>query len=802
MASKVYGAFMNQNSPLKFTALLSVLMALGLALPKAYAGEDVPPPTTADVTNAIKQLRSETWGEREAAMDALRKMGPAALPALEELQKEKELDPELAWRVRTLVASIGLTSRATMQFSLDDLLKNFSEQSAPEKIQTLSTMAQRVGSACVPILAELLEKADEPAEVRAAAIRQLAWLEVDPKFLPVLVKYYKGASDEEKPEVLWTISGLRTPEAVKLALDALAAPDAGLKKMAVQALVRLGAKSDSAALRPLAKDAPDPELQIEALRALVSLSDAEAWPIQRSVLEKTESPQVAVEAIHSLAALREKRAAPLLTALLDDQRFRDAVDVKEAVLLAMGTVADASFIPVLKKYLNAPNGILQMSALVALGDMRAAEAKDEILALVSSGDEELRWRAVETISRMGHKPAIEKIKALLHEEERRDRPFALHILIAARALANLGDSSGVDKIVEIAGNGAERANDQAVAVITSVKLDEGIPRLRELSAAGNESATWGLVGMTDDPEPFEQLAKRYLVELRRSPLNAGAQASLARLFQQRGLSYRAATLYEELEKRFPGQYLSTLADLYHDTGRYAECDAAYARLSEKEEGENPTLLNNRSWFFCTAFKKEFLHAERALDLALRAVALEPQANYIVDTLGWAYFVNGKYEEAARELGRALDMIEPLNKAERAWERTRLARALWALGKKDEALKEVEHAVAERPSDPRVWLEAAGFYGFAGKRDDAVNAVHQAVNSGAVSIPTLELDPEFDSLRKDPGFTSALKNALRNRDELEHRVKELEAEIAKQPLNTLPEPAPEEGGGGEMMVPEE
>jgi Flp pilus assembly protein TadD len=46
--------------------------------------------------------------------------------------------------------------------------------------------------------------------------------------------------------------------------------------------------------------------------------------------------------------------------------------------------------------------------------------------------------------------------------------------------------------------------------------------------------------------------------------------------------------------------------------------------------------------------------EEAVSLINKALALEPDNGYFIDSLGWAYYQQGRYAEAVRELKRAVD----------------------------------------------------------------------------------------------------------------------------------------------------
>ena len=56
----------------------------------------------------------------------------------------------------------------------------------------------------------------------------------------------------------------------------------------------------------------------------------------------------------------------------------------------------------------------------------------------------------------------------------------------------------------------------------------------------------------------------------------------------------------------------------------------------------------------------YMYAEKgtnlteAIELIQQALALEPENGYFIDSLGWAYYQQGRYPEALRELKRAVE----------------------------------------------------------------------------------------------------------------------------------------------------
>ncbi|HNR11685.1 MAG TPA: M48 family metalloprotease [Thermodesulfobacteriota bacterium] len=73
------------------------------------------------------------------------------------------------------------------------------------------------------------------------------------------------------------------------------------------------------------------------------------------------------------------------------------------------------------------------------------------------------------------------------------------------------------------------------------------------------------------------------------------------------------------------------------------------------EPDNEMALNNLAWLYATTKDQDLKNEEKALELALRASRIKPEA-YILDTLAEAYWVNGMREEAlaASEAALAAD----------------------------------------------------------------------------------------------------------------------------------------------------
>jgi tetratricopeptide (TPR) repeat protein len=68
--------------------------------------------------------------------------------------------------------------------------------------------------------------------------------------------------------------------------------------------------------------------------------------------------------------------------------------------------------------------------------------------------------------------------------------------------------------------------------------------------------------------------------------------------------------------------------------------------------ENPIALNNLAWLLVTSEDKRLRDPGRAVNLARRAVAIEPSSGFL-DTLAEAYYRNGQRDAAIATIKQAI-----------------------------------------------------------------------------------------------------------------------------------------------------
>ncbi|MBL0715678.1 MAG: M48 family metalloprotease [Desulfosarcina sp.] len=101
---------------------------------------------------------------------------------------------------------------------------------------------------------------------------------------------------------------------------------------------------------------------------------------------------------------------------------------------------------------------------------------------------------------------------------------------------------------------------------------------------------------------------------------------------------------------------SLLGDIKYSQESYAATVAAY-ETALRLDPLNSQVLNNLAWLYATCEDNRVRNPARALDLARRAVELEPTTPHVLDTLAESYFINGDIPAAILYEQKALDAAD-------------------------------------------------------------------------------------------------------------------------------------------------
>ncbi|WP_428348735.1 tetratricopeptide repeat protein [Methylonatrum kenyense] len=137
----------------------------------------------------------------------------------------------------------------------------------------------------------------------------------------------------------------------------------------------------------------------------------------------------------------------------------------------------------------------------------------------------------------------------------------------------------------------------------------------------------------------------------------------------------ARDLYNEAIGRHPGNvdllYGRALIAVYRGDVETAERDL---RRVLEDEPDNANALNALGYTLVDLTDRY----EEGFDLVRRAHALEPENAAILDSMGWAHFRLGNYEEALDYLERAFERMPDAEVA------AHLGEVLWTMDRRDEA----------------------------------------------------------------------------------------------------------------------
>ncbi len=171
--------------------------------------------------------------------------------------------------------------------------------------------------------------------------------------------------------------------------------------------------------------------------------------------------------------------------------------------------------------------------------------------------------------------------------------------------------------------------------------NSNLPAIKRVAAL-----QWVRVQMAKDPDKWESRVRKF-GDSRGSP-EAAMAAGLA-LADRRtvdGIAY-----LEQAVQRFPND-----AELYYRLGVLYEQEGSRAQALEQMESaiaadpDHADALN----FLGYSLAEENRELDRAETLVRRALELRPDAGYIMDSVGWILFMQGKADEAIPWLEKALD----------------------------------------------------------------------------------------------------------------------------------------------------
>lgn len=157
---------------------------------------------------------------------------------------------------------------------------------------------------------------------------------------------------------------------------------------------------------------------------------------------------------------------------------------------------------------------------------------------------------------------------------------------------------------------------------------------------------------------------------------------------QKGLEFAERLLRSEVERHpqaLPPLHL--LANLVTVAGRSEEAIALNQKILDTD-AENVFAMNNLAWLLC----EEQGQYQKALELANRGLKMRPEYIDLIETRGVIHYRLGRLDEAVQDLSRSLELY-PVNATAMASTHFHLARVYAEMGRKADAIRHVEQALA-------------------------------------------------------------------------------------------------------------
>ncbi len=132
-----------------------------------------------------------------------------------------------------------------------------------------------------------------------------------------------------------------------------------------------------------------------------------------------------------------------------------------------------------------------------------------------------------------------------------------------------------------------------------------------------------------------------------------AHIALAQAYSENNRGAQAVKVLQEAQAKFPDEtsIVFELGAVLDRQKKYAESEAVFRQLITREPN-NAAALNYLGYMLAERGER----LDESVDYIKRALALDPDNGSYLDSIGWAYFKDGKLDLALDHLKRAADML--------------------------------------------------------------------------------------------------------------------------------------------------
>ncbi len=277
-------------------------------------------------------------------------------------------------------------------------------------------------------------------------------------------------------------------------------------------------------------------------------------------------PQIRANAVEVVASTREVGLAPMVHKLLADP----VVPVKFAAILAMGDLEYAPARDDVGPLLNDANPNIKIAAAYAMSRLGQPELYKEICNALAGSDQTVRANAALLLGKSGRKEGIRYLYWTLQ----RDDSSEMVVLQAAESIAMLGD---------------RRIYPKLWTRLISAYADDRVIGVRAMGALGTDEAESAIFTMLDDPVPEVRLAAAEQIGKRG---DSGGEAEILAVFEknliaemdaqgQERVKTLAALAIGEVVTEQTGRYLPQLLQDSSKRVRLAAAKAVLRRARKK-----------------------------------------------------------------------------------------------------------------------------------------------------------------------------------------------------------------------------
>ena len=141
--------------------------------------------------------------------------------------------------------------------------------------------------------------------------------------------------------------------------------------------------------------------------------------------------------------------------------------------------------------------------------------------------------------------------------------------------------------------------------------------------------------------------------LRRQQDDPDAYVAMAQVYNDSNRGVQAVKVLQDAQAKFPTETGITfeLGTVLDKQKKFSESEAVFRQLLSKEP-ENAAALNYLGYMLAERGER----LDESVDYIKRALAIDPDNGSYLDSIGWAYYKDGKLDLALEHLKRAADML--------------------------------------------------------------------------------------------------------------------------------------------------